>query len=106
MKIRIGAAGAKEITTSAIDNIAGEMSKDQAFEAMRKIEERVEIVPNPTYGYLMGSLLGENKIDNIQRYGSIDRDLRRLVYVGRLGRNNCAVAFMREANDCTCRYHM
>ena len=45
MKIRIGASWEKEsyatlnIMTSTIDSIAGEMSTDQAFEAMEKIEE-------------------------------------------------------------------
>ena len=64
MKIRIGTSGKKEsyatlgIMTSTIDRIVGEMSKDQAFEAMRKIEESVEIIPIPTYGYMRGSLLG------------------------------------------------
>ena len=71
---------------------------------MRKIEERVEIIPNPTYGYARGRLLEHNKIDDSLRAELIERDLDRLVYVGRLGRANCAVSFMCEVNGCTCRY--
>ena len=77
--------------TSAIDSIVGEMSKDQAFGSIGKTEESVEIIPNPTYGYPMGSLLGHTKIDNILVSELIERDLDCLVYLGRLGRSNCAV---------------
>ena len=42
----------------AIDGVAGEMSKDQAFEAMRQSEARMRIVPNPTYGYMRGESTG------------------------------------------------
>ena len=60
LKIRIGTSGKKEpyatldIMTSTIDSIVGEMSQDQAFGAMKRSEERTDIIPNPTYGYLGG----------------------------------------------------
>ena len=48
----VGAAGKREtystlnIMAIAIDSVVGEMSKDQAFEAMRRSEERTRIIPN------------------------------------------------------------
>ena len=108
--IRICATGEKEsystlnVMSRAIERILGKMANDQAFHAMRNNEERGEIVHNLTYGYLMGSPLEHDKVDDSLRNELVGRDLGRLVYVGSVGGNNCAVEFMCEVKGCTCRY--
>ena len=112
MGIRIGAAGKKEsyATLNTIakttERIVGKMAKDQVSQSMGGNVESAELIPNPTYGYMMGGLLGHEKMDDGLYNELIERGFARLAYVGRLGRNSSAEAFMCDLKDCDCMYHM
>ena len=77
MKIRVGAAWGKapystlSVMAITIASIAGEMSKSDALQAMRRERERErereEVIPDPTYGYLRRRLLGRREIDGFIR---------------------------------------
>ena len=57
----------------------GQLSMSQALQAT--IQEKGEI-PNPTYGYLRGSLTEHRKIDESMANALIGRDLYKMIYVG------------------------
>ena len=64
------------------DDQAAGLSRDEKGERRRAISP-----PDPTYGFMMGSL-----IEHGNTVGSI--------------RNDCAMSFMFEVKGCTCRYRM
>ena len=80
------------------------MSKRHSLHTIKN--EREEIIPDPTDGYLSGSTLEHQKIAERMRNDLIERDLDKLVYVGKLGRGDCAVSFMCAKRGYDRRYHM
>ena len=45
-------------------------------------------------------------LDTALRNGLIERDLRNLVHVDKLGLGGSEMSFMFEKRDCACRYRM
>ena len=57
------------------------------------------LIPNPTYGYLRGGQLEKGGIGRDLWNGGAERDLEKLIYVDRLGRNSSDRAFMCDVRE-------
>ena len=77
--------------TSTADRIVGELGKNKALQAVAMI---LGAIPDPTLGYLRGSLIERRNIDYALTNDLGERDLNNLVYVGKLGKNDYAISFM------------
>ena len=61
-----------------------------ALQAMVRIHGEI---PDPTFGYLTGNLIEHRRIDYVLMGDLVERDLAKLDYVGKLGRNDIDVPF-------------
>ena len=99
MHIRVGTSGKREpyaklsVMASNAERIVGELGKNQSVDAMVRIQGEI---PEPSFGYLIGSLLEHRKIDYALANDLVARDSDHLVYVGELGRHESEMSFRRE----------
>ena len=69
---------ALNVMTSTEERIVGELGRNHALQAMVWMHGGI---PDPTFGYLRGSQLGNRKLDYVSMDGLVERDLDNLVYV-------------------------
>ena len=77
--------------TSTADFGVWGLGGNQDLQAMDGIHGEI---PDPSFGYLRGSLLEQRKIDQALMSGRVERDLNNLVYVGKLWMGESEMSFV------------
>ena len=84
----------------------GEVGKRSVEEANLAMGNGAIDIPNPAYGYLVGSQLMRGKMGSDIYNGRIRNDVGEMIYVDRFGGNRREKASMCQVGGCACRGHM